>query len=148
MVNPGTSFKNAIIAEIRKWSLESVLIYNEPYVGSRFVGQKRKIDIVLQYKQKTLGIETKTQQTSGTAYQKLSYTIEDAKRTPIPTIVVFSGDKIQFDVKSQLIESGIGIEVEWSPESGFGLGLDILKQRIMMELGLNWLEDQKSRQIS
>ncbi len=147
MPNPGKDFKNAIISEIIIWNIDNLHIYDEAYVGSRFVGQKRRIDIVVEYKGKTLGIEAKTQQTSGTAYQKLSYTIEDALKTPIPTLIVFSGNEIQQDVKAQLISSGIGIEIEWSPEKGFGLGLDIFKQRVLIELGLDWLKDQSNRRI-
>ncbi|MFQ5603719.1 MAG: PD-(D/E)XK nuclease superfamily protein [bacterium] len=147
MANPGKSFKDALIEAIKSWQIDDMRIYDEPFVGSRFVGQKRKIDVVVEYRGKTLGIEAKTQQTSGTAYQKLTYTIEDAKRTPISTIIVFSGGEIQQDVKAQLISSGIGLEVQWSPEKGFGFGLDILKQRIFIELGLDWLADQGNRRI-
>jgi hypothetical protein len=111
------------------------------------VGKKRNIDIVLKYQDKTLGIEAKTQQTSGTAYQKLTYSIEDAKRTPIPTIIVFSGKAIEQDVKAQLISSGIGLEVEWSPETGFGAGLDIFKQRVMIDLQMDWLADQADKRV-
>jgi len=147
MPNPGVSFRDALINKIKSWKLPKLNIYKEPYVGSRFVGKKRKMDIVLECEGKTLGIEAKTQQTSGTAYQKLSYTIQDALITPIPSIVVFSGNGIKQDVKAQLLSSGIGLEVEWSPQSGFGSGLDILKQRISIELGLEWLSDQQGKKV-
>lgn len=140
--NPGDLFKRAIIKEILSWKITDLNIYKEVFVGSRFTKQKRFLDIVLEYKQKTLGIEAKTQQSEGTAYQKLPYAIEDAKRCPIKTIIVFSGKKINEDIRALLISSGIGLEIEWDPEKGFGFGLDILKQRIKIELGLNWLEDQ------
>ena len=147
MPNPGNSFKDALINAIKEWNLEGIKIYSEVYVGSRFVGKKRKLDIVLRVGNYSLGIEAKTQQTSGTAYQKLSYAIEDAKRCPIATIIVFSGEFIEQDVKAQLVSSGLGIEMEWTPEYGFGFGLEILKQRIMIELGMDWLKDQESKQI-
>ena len=147
MPNPGNDFKSAIIEEIISWNQPHIKIYSEVMVGSRFVGAKRKLDLVLQFESRSLGLETKTQQSSGTAYQKLSYAIEDAKRTPIPTLVVFSGDFIQPDVKALLVSSGIGLEVEWSLDNGFGSGVDVLKQRILIELGLDWLSDQKDRLV-
>ena len=82
MANPGNSFKEAIIDALREWNLEDVKVYSEVFVGSRFVGKKRKLDLVVSRGDKALGIEAKTQQTSGTAYQKLAYAIEDAKRYP------------------------------------------------------------------
>ena len=148
MANPGAVFRDELIAQIKSWDLEGVDIFKEVCAGSRFVGQKRYIDIVLRKGGKSLGIEAKTQQTPGTAYQKLTYAIEDAKKTPIATIIAFSGTGIDQDVKAQLISSGIGLEVEWSPDKGFGAGLDMLKQRVMMELGLDWLSDQRDKKVS
>jgi len=147
MANPGNSFKWALIEEMKQWGISDLKIYSEVYVGSRFVGMKRKLDIVLECNGASMGIEAKTQQSSGTAYQKLSYTLEDAKRSPIPTLIVFSGEQIQPDVKAMIISSGIGLEIEWSPENGFGFGRDILKQRILIELGLDWLRDQEHRRV-
>ena len=65
----------------------------------------------------------------------------------VSSIIVFSGAEIEQDVKAQLISSGIGVEVEWSEEDGFGLGLDIFRQRVLIELGLDWLNDQKNRKV-
>lgn len=147
MPNPGNSFKESLIEVILNWNLENLKVYSEVFVGSRFVGKKRKLDIVLSYNNNTLGIEAKTQQSGGTAYQKLAYAIEDSKRCPIPTLIVFSGEFIEQDVKAHLVSSGIGIEVVWTPEEGFTSGLDILKQRIMIELGMNWLQEQEDRRV-
>lgn len=147
MPNPGNNFKDSLIEAILNWNLKDLKVYSEVYVGSRFVGKKRKLDIVLSHNNLSLGIEAKTQQTGGTAYQKLAYAMEDSKRCPIPTLIVFSGEFIEQDVKAQLVSSGLGIEMEWTPETGFGFGLDILKQRIMIELGMDWLQEQEDRRV-
>ncbi len=147
MSNPGNSFKEAIINEILNWNLPELRVYSEVFVGSRFVGKKRKLDIVVAHKNKVLGIEAKTQQSGGTAYQKLGYTLEDAKRAPIPVIIVFSGEFIEADVKAQLVSSGIGFELVWTPQSGFSYGLDVLKQHIMIALEMDWLADQENRRV-
>jgi hypothetical protein len=147
MPNLGQVFRDAIIEEIREWQIPDLHLYREIVVGSRFVGKKRKLDIVLQYDTRFLGIEAKYQATQGTAYQKLSYALEDARKTPIPTIIVFAGEGIEEDVKAQLISSGIGLEVTWSAENGFHSGVDILKQRILIELGLDWLSEQAEKRV-
>lgn len=147
MSGTGSSFRDAIINEIFSWHIPDLHVYKEVWVGSRFVGQKRFLDLVVECRGKTLGIEAKTQQTEGTAYQKLTYAVEDVKRAPIPAILVFSGSGIGQDVKAHLISSGVGLEVEWEPDKGFGEGLDILKQRILMELGLDWIGDQCGKRV-
>jgi len=145
--NPGAGFRDDLINAIYEWKIPGLHVYKEAFVGSRFVGQKRYLDMVVECRGKSLGIEAKTQQTEGTAYQKLAYALEDLRKAPIPALLVFSGVGISPDVKAMLISSGIGLEVEWDPENGFGQGLDILKQRIFMELGLDWLQDQVDKRI-
>ncbi len=147
MPNPGDLFRDALIEEIREWCIKDLHLYRELFVGSRFVGKKRKLDIILQYGNRYLGIEAKFQGTSGTAYQKLSYALEDVRKTPIPTIIVFSGEGIEEDVKAQLISSGMGIEVEWTDVDGFNSGLDVFKQRVLIELGLDWVSDQIEKRV-
>ncbi len=73
------------------------------------------MDLILKNKDnnKYLAIECKFQKVEGTAYEKLSYTLDDIKACPIPAIIVFSGNGIKNDMKSKLITSGKGIEVEF-----------------------------------
>lgn len=102
------------------------------------------MDIVLQYEGKYLGIETKYQETSGTAYQKLEYALADTEACPIPTIIVFAGEGIQLDMKSRLVTSGKGIEVKLRKNDSNSANdmiedlKGLLKQRIYIELGLDW----------
>lgn len=147
MANPGAGFRDDLINEIYSWKIPDLHLYKEAWVGSRFVGQKRFLDMVLECRGKTLGIEAKTQQTEGTAYQKLAYATDDLRKAPIPCLLVFSGTGIAPDVKAQLISSGIGLEIEWEPGKGFGAGLDILRQRVLVELGLAWLADQADKKV-
>ena len=147
MPNPGASFRDELINEIFSWKIQDLHLTKEAWVGSRFVGQKRYLDMVLECRGKTLGIEAKTQQTEGTAYQKLAYATDDLKKAPIPCLLVFSGTGIAPDVKAALIGSGIGLEIEWEPGKGFGQGIDILRQRVHIELGLGWLQDQSDKKV-
>lgn len=140
MSNNGDLFKYALVKEIESWN-KDIEVKIEKIVGCRFVDSPRKLDIVLRNKKnnKFLAIEAKFQKESGTAYQKLIYTIEDCKSCPIPTIIVFCGDGIKQDLKSRLIQSGIGLEVKYED----GVIKDkykLFKQRVYIELGLNWFE--------
>ncbi len=145
MPNRGNRFKNAVISEIDSWG-EGIDIETEKPVGYRFVDSPRKVDIILKKGDKFLAIEAKIQETSGTAYQKLSYTLEDCKSSPIPTIIVFAGSEIKDDIKSKLILSGIGLEVKFIPDDK-SFSKDkivdkelLFRQRVYMELGLDWFK--------
>jgi len=144
----GERFKKAVIRYIESWDTDIDLLEEKP-VGYRFIDNPRNLDIVLRRGEKSLGIEAKVQTGSGTAYQKLSYALEDCKSSPIPTIIVFAdtGNFIKSDMKSKLITSGIGIEVEFvmadddKPENdGIKDKKDLFRQRVYIELGLDWFK--------
>ncbi len=48
MANLGNKFRDSLINMILDWNIEELKIYREPYVGSRFIGAKRKLDIILE----------------------------------------------------------------------------------------------------
>ncbi|HBT47936.1 MAG TPA: hypothetical protein DEA73_08710 [Peptococcaceae bacterium] len=105
-------FRDAIIRYVNSWG-EDIEVLKEKPVGYRFVGTPRVLDIVLRHGGRYMGIEAKLQESSGTAYQKLSYALEDCLACPIPTIIVFAGGGIREDMKTKLILSGRGIEVSF-----------------------------------
>lgn len=119
----------------------------------------RKLDIVIRNvdNNKFMAIECKLQLTAGTAFEKFSYALDDCLASPIPTIMVFAGDYIRDDMKSKLIMSGHGIELEYVEISEGEYQLkdfkNLLKQRCYIELGLNWfpfatgdhLDEQRAR---
>ncbi|MCR4437410.1 MAG: hypothetical protein NUV41_16590 [Eubacteriales bacterium] len=135
-MNNANHFRNAIVEYIRNWKQEIDIALEKP-VGYRFVDNPRVIDILLHYNGKFMGIEAKYQEVEGTAYQKLFYTLEDCKNAPIPVLIVFAGKGIKTDVKSRLIMSGYGIEVEFI-DGRIKERKPMLLQRIAIELGINW----------
>ena len=143
MAGKGSRFRSAIARYIRSWN-DGVDVLEEKPVGYRFVGSPRILDIVLHYNGKYMGIEAKLQETQGTAYQKLSYTLEDCKACPIPTIIVFAGSGIREDMRAKLITSGLGIEIKFLPDNNdpnrdaIEDPFNLLRQRIYIELGLDW----------
>ena len=84
-----------------------------------------------------MAIEAKLQETSGSAFEKLSYALDDCLAAPIPSIIVFSGRYIRDDMKAKLISSGYGIEVGYE-NGGIVDKYELLKQRIHIELGMNY----------
>ena len=138
---------------------ENQEVLQEVNVGYRFVNTPRKLDIVIRNvdNNKFMAIECKLQLTAGTAFEKFSYALDDCLASPIPTIMVFAGDYIRDDMKSKLIMSGHGIELEYVEISEGEYQLkdfkNLLKQRCYIELGLNWfpfatgdhLDEQRAR---
>ncbi len=143
MANMGNSFRNAVEDYIKSWD-EPLEVLHEVNVGLRFVNTPRKLDIVIRNKNnnKFMAIECKLQLTSGTAFEKFSYALDDCIASPIPTILVFAGDFIRDDMKSKLIMSGHGIEIQYTEQADGSYLLsdfkNLLRQRCYIELGLNW----------
>ena len=86
---------------------------------------------------RSMAIEAKLQETSGSAFEKLSYALDDCIAAPIPSIIVFSGKFIRDDMKAKLISSGYGIEVGFQDGRVDDRHL-LLKQRVYIELGMNY----------
>lgn len=154
MASTGNNFRDALIDEIKNvWGIPGIEVYKEVWVGNRFVGTKRKLDIVLRAvaNNKTFGIEAKTQNSTGTADEKLFYALDDCKNSPIPTIIAFSGAFIGADIKSKLILSGYGVEVDINYDPVTKIitvnNSEVLRQRAMIELDLDWLYDQRQRLV-
>jgi hypothetical protein len=158
MANSGDIFRDTLIDEIKSWKLSNIEVYKESWVGERYLGTHRKLDIVVRNKSNnlTIGIEAKIQYSSGSADQKVIYALEDCRRCPIPSIIAFSGDKIRTDLKSKLIDSGLGVSVPTTPTYKTISGdktlvslkltnVKAFKQRVLLELGMYWLQDQKSK---
>ena len=143
MANMGNSFRDSVENYIKSWG-EPLEVLHEVNVGLRFVNTPRKLDIVIRNKEnnKFMAIECKLQLTSGTAFEKFSYALDDCIASPIPTILVFAGDFIRDDMKSKLIMSGHGIEVQFLEQADGSYLLsdfkNLLRQRCYIELGLNW----------
>ncbi|HVR03553.1 MAG TPA: PD-(D/E)XK nuclease superfamily protein [Polyangia bacterium] len=77
-------------------------------LGRRLWGAERRIDVVLTepVSRKRLGVECKSQNTQGSAEEKIPATIQDIGAWPIPGIVVFAGHGFSPTMRSFLIASG------------------------------------------
>lgn len=81
-------------------------------VGRRIWGPRRRIDLVLSDLglRRSLGIECKHQNTSGTAEEKIPATIADIEAWPIEGIVCFAGPGFSDHMRSFLVASGKAVE--------------------------------------
>ncbi len=144
MANLGNLFRDTVVQYINSWG-ENLEVLQEVNIGSRFVRTPRKLDIAIRNRDnnKSMAIECKLQLTSGSAYEKFSYALDDCIASPIPTILVFAGPFIRDDMKSKLIMSGHGIEIDFDADPDgtikvFEDPYNLLRQRCYIELGLNW----------
>jgi hypothetical protein len=143
MADLGAAFRDAVVKYINDWG-EDLEILKEVNVGARFIGTPRRIDLVIRNKNNNryIGIECKVQFTDGTAYEKLSYALDDCISAPIPAIIAFAGPKIRDDMKSKLLMSGYGIELLYEEDDKGDRVLkdtyNLFRQRCYIELGLNW----------
>lgn len=85
MPNNGNNFRHALAEYIRGWG-EGLAVEEEKYIGWRFIGTPRKLDIVIMNPQncRSMAIEAKLQETSGSAFEKLSYALDDCMAAPHP----------------------------------------------------------------
>lgn len=146
----GNEFRDLLIDTINEWDIDDLNIYKEVPLGYRFVDNVRHIDILLEYENETMGIEAKIQSTQGTSYQKFTYTLEDALNSPVPVIIVFASpnNDIKEDMKARLISSGIGLEVKLTQDNFINDDTErLLKQRIGIELGFDWLHDFEDKRV-
>ncbi len=153
MADLGASFRDAVVDYINSWDADLEVLM-EVNVGSRFIGTPRRLDVVVRNKSnnKYIGIECKVQFTDGTAYEKLTYALDDCISAPIPAIIAFAGPKIRDDMKSKLIMSGYGIELSYN-EDNFGNRVlkdpfNLFRQRCYIELGLNWFPFATGQKIA
>jgi len=153
MADLGAMFRDAVVEYINSWN-QNIETLIEVNVGARFIGTPRRIDIVIRNKDnnKYIGIECKVQFTEGTAYEKLSYALDDCISAPIPAIIAFAGPKIRDDMKSKLLMSGHGIELRFDEDANGTRVLNdsnnLFRQRCYIELGLNWFPVATGQKIA
>ena len=154
MSNDGNIFRDKIAELIKSWD-ENLEVLTEKHVGLRFVNTPRKLDVIVHNKVngKTMAIEAKLQRTSGSAYEKLSYALDDCLASPIPTIIVFAGKEIRADMRSKLITSGIGVEIGYKLDDEDHIceivdPLNLLRQRIYIALDMDWFPFASSGKLS
>lgn len=82
-------------------------------MGVSVLGRKRVSDFLVYDRQgRSLGIECKYQSASGSAEDKLVYTVNDFDARPVKHILVFGGEGFSKNVSGYLLSTGKAIPLE------------------------------------
>lgn len=78
----------------RQYASRGVLLYREVSLGKSIIGKDRRVDILVLHPPtgRALAIECKYQHNSGTADEKIPYTIDDLRAMRMPACVVYAGE--------------------------------------------------------
>ncbi len=90
----GTEYANLIAAYLtRNYGRRGLSVYREVPLGKSIIGKNRRVDVfaVHDASAKALAIECKVQTSTGTADEKIPYTLEDLAAMHVPAFVVYAG---------------------------------------------------------
>jgi hypothetical protein len=90
----GTEYANLIAAYLtRNFGKRGLSVYREVPLGKSIIGKNRRVDVfaVHDASAKALAIECKVQTSTGTADEKIPYTLEDLAAMHVPAFVVYAG---------------------------------------------------------
>ncbi len=90
----GKEYADLIAAYLSKnYGASGLCVYREVSLGKSIIGKNRKIDILAVHKSssRALGIECKYQGVSGTADEKIPYTLDDLEAMHVPAFVAYAG---------------------------------------------------------
>ena len=91
----GHEYANLIATYIiENFGGEGVLVYREVELGKTIIGKNRRLDILVRHLAtgQAVAVECKYQATSGSAEEKLMYTLDDLKATPVKAVLAYAGD--------------------------------------------------------
>jgi hypothetical protein len=78
---------------LSEYSRRGIFLYDEVRVGTTIIGKQRRVDLFLVHPESgnALGLECKYQDSSGTADEKIPYTLRDLAALRMPAAVVYAG---------------------------------------------------------
>lgn len=70
-----------------------IQVYDEVSIGTSIIGKQRRVDLLLLHPEtgRALALECKYQDSSGTADEKIPYTLQDLAAMRLPSAVVYAG---------------------------------------------------------
>ena len=113
----GHTYKEAVGHYIAKtFGHRGVLVYTEVPLGYTVIGKRRKMDLLVIEQQtgRVLAIECKSQDTQGTADEKIPYTLADLQSLgrSLPAIVVYRGEAWSKGIEHMLESSPIAVRCD------------------------------------
>jgi hypothetical protein len=101
----GNEYADLVAAYItRSYGGRGLVVYREVSLGKSIIGKNRRVDILAidDASSRALGIECKYQATSGTADEKIPYTLQDLGALHIPAFAVYAGEGFSVGVLHML----------------------------------------------
>ena len=83
---------------VQNYGGKGLVVFREVSLGKSIIGKNRKIDILAMLGERALGIECKYQATSGTADEKLPYTLNDLEAMHLPAFASYAGEGFSIGV--------------------------------------------------
>ncbi|MDX2051036.1 MAG: PD-(D/E)XK nuclease superfamily protein [Polyangiaceae bacterium] len=89
----GHEYKRLIAQYVVKEYGHRLRVYDEVNIGTSIIGKQRRVDLLLvePSTNKALALECKYQDSSGTADEKIPYTLQDLATLRMPAAVVYAG---------------------------------------------------------
>ncbi len=90
----GNEYANLIAAYLSKnYGTRGLAVYREVSLGKSIIGKNRRVDVfaVHNASAKAMAIECKVQTSTGTADEKIPYTLQDLAAMHVPAFVVYAG---------------------------------------------------------
>lgn len=91
----GKEYADLIAAYLTKnYGPRGLKVYREVPLGKSIIGKNRRVDVfaVHEASSKALAVECKVQTSSGTADEKIPYTLQDLAAMHIPAFVIYAGN--------------------------------------------------------
>jgi hypothetical protein len=76
------------------FSARGIKVYSEIFMGTSIIGKKRRVDLLIldESQNKAIALECKCQNVSGTADEKIPYTLRDSEAMQMDAYVVYGGE--------------------------------------------------------
>lgn len=106
----GHAYKKLIARYVlTEYGPRGVEIYDEVSAGTSMIGKQRRLDLFLLHRDsgRALALECKFQDTSGTADEKIPYTLQDLATLRMPAALVYAGSGFSMGVLHLLQSSEI-----------------------------------------
>jgi len=109
----GKRFRVAVARHVARSYAGRLRVFEEVPLGSSIIGKARRVDILLlsQDYTRAAALETKYQDTGGTADEKMPYALQDCAAMHVPATVVYAGEGWSKGVRHLLAGSAYAVEV-------------------------------------
>ena len=137
----GGQYRDLIAAYLaRNFEKRGLRVFTEVRIGKSTIGKERQID-VFAYDESTkraLAFECKTQNTNGTADEKLVYAIQDIEAMRMPGAIIYAGEGFSPGVVQMLRASPSALYCLPDPETLSSGGTETRELDVFLAQELGW----------